>query len=137
MPATISCVSLPVDDLQRSARFYRDCLGMTVDVAENADHIPIPLRGGHYLVLILKAEFAEFSTMVHQSLAAPGSTSCILSYFAATIEEVDDILARCADSGGNLGSQAIDRAWGYSGYVTDPDGHIWEIMYNANFAQGT
>jgi hypothetical protein len=32
---------------------------------------------------------------------------------------------------GGLTHEAHDRPWGiYSGYSRDPDGHLWEVMWN-------
>jgi catechol 2,3-dioxygenase-like lactoylglutathione lyase family enzyme len=37
MPAAISCVTFPVDDLQKSLAFYRDGIGLKVEESEE-DH---------------------------------------------------------------------------------------------------
>jgi len=34
-------------------------------------------------------------------------------------------------------SNSCDRPWGiYSGYFRDPDGHLWEIIWNRKAATG-
>ena len=43
MPAAISCVTVPVDDLQKSIAFYRDVLGLTPE-EQDADHAAFARR---------------------------------------------------------------------------------------------
>lgn len=139
MNARISCITLAVDDIQKSLTFYRDGLGLTTqsdaDLAEGADHVPLKLPGDLYLVLILRAGFTEFTQMTNQTNAPRGSSECILSYFAASKEEVDAILERAAAAGGTVPRQAKDEQWGYAGYIKDPDGHLWEIMWNPKLVE--
>jgi len=43
---------------------------------------------------------------------------------------VDAIIARAVAAGATLQKAAVDTDWGgYSGYVADPDGHLWEIAW--------
>ena len=38
-------------------------------------------------------------------------------------------------AGATLVKPAQDVFWGgYSGYFADPDGHLWEVAWNPNFA---
>jgi hypothetical protein len=76
-----------------------------------------------------RAEFAKYTKIAHQPDAPRGSSECILGYFAASKEDVDAILKRANAAGGAVPGEAEDQPWGYSGYFTDPDGHLWEIMW--------
>jgi predicted lactoylglutathione lyase len=134
MEPTIGCITLPVDDIGRALTFYRDGLGLPAEgfagYAEGDDHVAIELKGGLYLVLILRSEFAEFTSAAHQAAAVPETSECILSCFTSSKEEVDAILGRSEAAGGFVPGEAMDQPWGYAGYVKDPDGHLWEIMWN-------
>ena len=45
--------------------------------------------------------------------------------------EVDDVMAQAARAGATITDLARDRFFGgYSGYFRDPDGHIWEVIWN-------
>lgn len=135
MKQRIDCISLPTDDLKRVVTFYRDGLGWPMeDIGEDADHIPLTLQGGSYLVFILRPEFASFTEMAKLETAPRGASGCILSYFAASGEEVDDILRRAAKAGASV-TPASERAWGYAGFFADPDSHLWEVMWNANMSK--
>ena len=56
-------------------------------------------------------------------------------------EAVDDVLATAADAGARITRPAVAAdCGGYSGYLTDLDGHLWEIAHNPGFplaADGT
>ena len=55
MPAAISCVTVPVDDLQKSIAFYRDVLGLTAE-EQDEDHAAFD-ADGVYFVLLNRSEF--------------------------------------------------------------------------------
>ena len=46
---------------------------------------------------------------------------------------VDSTLDLAKKAGAIITDHARDRFWGgYSGYFQDPDGHLWEVVYNPN-----
>jgi uncharacterized protein len=131
MKPTIHCVTLPVNDPKRAFKFYKDGLGLSADEpGESNDHVAFTLEGNLYLVIILREEFVKFTKMADQSEAPRGTSECVLSYFAGTREEVDCILRNAEAAGSTASGQASDRPSGYAGYFKDPDGHLWEIMWN-------
>jgi len=127
MPAAISCVTLPVDDLQKSLTFYRDGLGLA-PVESDEEHIAFDLEGV-YLVLLDRSEFGTYVERVGHRPAAKGSAETILSYFADSKADVDALMAQAQKAGATI-SAAKDEDWGYSGYFTDPDGHTWEVLFD-------
>jgi len=134
MSARISCITLPVKDLKKSLIFYRDGLGFPAEdvvvPTESDDHIALLMPGDLYLVLLLRDGFSEFSHLLNNTTAEPNASECLLSYFASSKEEVDQIFARAKQHGGQINNLPTQQAWGYSAYVKDPDGHFWEIMFN-------
>jgi uncharacterized protein len=129
MPAAISCVTVPVDDLQKSIAFYRDGLGLAPE-EQDADHAAFDLDGV-YLVLLDRSEFGVYVETVGHRPAARGSAEAILSYFAESRAEVDALLAKVKGIGATV-SPAEDDEGIYSGYFTDPDGHTWEVLHDAS-----
>lgn len=127
MPAAISCVTVPVDDLQKSLAFYRDGLGLA-PVENDEEHAAFDLDGV-YLVILERSEFGTYVERVGHRPAAKGSAEAILSYFADSKGEVDTIMAQAQRAGASI-SAAKDEEWGYSGYFTDPDGHTWEVLFD-------
>ena len=64
-------------------------------------------------------------------LAAAKTGEFTIGHAVATRADVDALLAHAQTVGATLTGEAHDRAWGiYSGFFHDPDGHLWEIMWN-------
>lgn len=136
MSARISCISLPVKNLKKSLQFYRDGIGLSADgLAELADgekQVSLQIEGAQYLVLLTRQSFSEYAEKAKQTVADSASSECIFTYFASTQHEVDEILKRAEKNGGSVFQRPMLETPGYTGYVKDPDGHIWEIMLNPN-----
>jgi uncharacterized protein len=128
MPAAISCVTVPVDDLQKSLAFY-SALGLA-PVENDEEHVAFDLDGV-YFVLLDRSEFGTYVERVGHRPAGRGSAGTILSYFAENKGEVDAIMAKAQGAGATV-SAPRDEEWGYSGYFTDPDGHTWEVLFGAD-----
>lgn len=128
---TLNCVTLPVNNLQQSFRFYRETLGLSADEPEDkSDHVAFTLADRLYLVIILRSEFVKFTAFVDQADAPQGVSECVLSYFAGSSAEVDATLEKARRANALAVSDAKEQDWGYAGYFKDPDGHLWEIMWN-------
>lgn len=127
MPAAISCVTLPVDDLQKSLAFYQ-ALGLSAEERDE-DHAAFNLDGV-YLVLLNRSDFGVYVEGVGHRPAAKGAAEAILSYFTDSRGEVDALLAK-AKGAGATSTVPEDEDGTYSGYFTDPDGHTWEVLHDA------
>lgn len=127
MPAAISCVTFPVDDLQKSVAFYRDALGFTVE-EQDEEHASFDIDGV-YLVLLDRSEFGTYVEKVGFRPAGRGSSETIISYFAESRGDVDALMAKAKGAGATI-SAASDDDGVYSGYFTDPDGHTWEVLFD-------
>ncbi len=58
-----------------------------------------------------------------------------LSHNVASREEVSPILQKAESSGGKIIKEAQDVFWGgFSGYFADPDGYLWEIVWNPHIS---
>lgn len=138
MEQRISMVTLAVADLARNRRFYEAGLGWEVVSGETEGIVCFQL-GGMVLALYGRAAFAEDTGLGDTGLAdtglaedsAPPRQSVALAYNTRSREEVDTVIARAVDVGARLQKPAADAFWGgYSGYIADPDGHLWEIAWN-------
>lgn len=128
-PVTV-VVSLPVSDLDKSLRFYRDGLGMpTTGIDEGIIAFELPNLS---LFLIERAEYVKYtdrSGIAVGGIPSPGA--CVFSCAIGTREEVDDVLSRAEGAGGSAPRPADDREGSYTGYFSDPDGHLWELVCNS------
>ncbi len=63
--------------------------------------------------------------------ASPKTGEFSLGHIVADRADVDAVLNQAQSAGGTVLGQPRDRPWGiYSGYFRDPDGHLWEIIWN-------
>lgn len=139
MRPRIHVITLAVGDLDRALEFYREGLGFEspgVVGTEFAGDDTNPagavamfqLQGGLILSLYPRAELAKDANI---QLAAPQTGEFSIGHVVPSRGEVDALLAQAERAGATLTEQPHDRPWGiYSGYFRDPDGHLWEIVWN-------
>ncbi|MCW5623319.1 MAG: VOC family protein, partial [Burkholderiales bacterium] len=54
-----------------------------------------------------------------------------LGHNVASEAEVDAVMQQAAAAGARIVKPAQATFWGgYAGYFQDPDGHLWEIVFN-------
>ena len=129
MPAAISCVTVPVENLQKSIAFYRDGLGLSVE-EQDEEHAAIDCDGV-YLVLLERSEFGTYVERLGHRPASRGAAETIISYFTESKAEVDAVMAQAQRAGAQVVA-ASDEDGVYSGYFTDPDGHTWEVLFDGD-----
>jgi hypothetical protein len=139
MEPRIHVVTLAVDDLDRALRFYRDGLGLESpgvvgteyagDDANPAGAVAMfQLEGGLILSLYPRPELAKDAGV---PLGPPKTGEFSIGHLVGSREEVDALLARAEAAGATLTGEPHERPWGiYSGYFRDPDGHLWEVVWN-------
>jgi catechol 2,3-dioxygenase-like lactoylglutathione lyase family enzyme len=133
MKPSISVLTLGVADLERSLVFYRDGLGLPTEgiVGREFEHGAVAfftLSGGLRLAVWAQADIAHDTGL---PVTAPSPTSFTIGHNVATREEVDAIMAEAARAGAGIVKPAQDTFYGgYAGYFRDPDGHVWEAVWN-------
>lgn len=138
MDARISVVTLAVDDLDRALAFYRDGLGLSSrgvvgtefagDEHAPAGAIVIFELSDLTLALYPRSELAKDANI---EFGPPKSGEFSVGHFVSSKAEVDDLLSAAQAAGATLTDEPHDRPWGiYSGYFRDPDGHLWEVIWN-------
>lgn len=135
--ARIDVLTLAVTDLPRALAFYRDGLGLPAEGIvgeefvgddENAGGAAAMFKLGGGLLLMLYPDLAKDADIPR---AAHRAGAFSIGQLVASRDDVDAILARAADAGGTIPAPPRERPWGiYSGYFEDPDGHLWEIIWN-------
>lgn len=139
MEPRIHVITLAVGDLERALAFYRDGLGLDspgVTGTEFAGDDTSPagavamfeLQGGLILALYPRSELAKDANV---PLGPPKTGEFSVGHAVARREDVDALLAQAEAAGASVPERPHDRPWGiYSGYFRDPDGHLWEIVWN-------
>ncbi|MFN3321127.1 MAG: VOC family protein [Allorhizobium sp.] len=127
----ISLITLGVSDVARSTEFYAR-LGWTKSSASNDDVTFIQLKG-IVLGLFSRASLAADADVENTPSGFAGIT---LAYNVSSEIGVDAVVKFAVSCGARLVKAPEKVFWGgYSGYVADPDGHLWEIAYNPFFPQ--
>jgi uncharacterized protein len=138
MEPRLDVITLAVDDLERALVFYRDSLGLHTEGVVATDLLDektgaegaiviFKLESGLILALYPRSELARDAAV---PAGPPQSGQFSLGQVVASRADVDRILERAAAAGAVV-TPPHDRPWGiYSGYFRDPDGHLWEIIWN-------
>jgi uncharacterized protein len=128
--AHVSLVTLGVDDLDRATRFYAG-LGWEPSAASVEDTI-VFLRGGAVVLALFGRE--DLATEAGLAASAPAGATMALAMNVASDDEVEATVEAAVRAGGWIARPGRRADWGgYSAYVTDPDGHLWEIAHNPMF----
>ena len=133
MKPRVTVITLGVDDLDRALRFYRDGLGWRTDgiVGTQFEHgavVFFELEGGLALALWPRASLAHDSGL---PVSSPGAPPFSLGHNVSSREDVDAVMQQALRAGASVVKVAHDTFWGgYAGYFRDPDGHLWEVVWN-------
>ncbi|NYG32541.1 VOC family protein [Sphaerotilus montanus] len=133
MKPRLTVLTLAVDDLDRALRFYRDGLGFATPGIfgtefEHGAVAFIDLQPGLKLALWPRRSLAHDTGL---PLQPPSATELSLGHNVRSREEVDAVMAQAAAAGAVVVKPAQDTFWGgYGGYFQDPDGHLWEVVWN-------
>ena len=139
MKPRISVITLCVDELEEAVRFYRDGLGLPTEgiIGEEFEHGAVAFFD---LNLGLKLAVWPRKSLSHDTglpLRAPGSTEFSIGHNVSSKAEVDEVMTQASNAGAMIVKAAQDTLWGgYAGYFKDPDGHLWEIVWNPQLLPG-
>ncbi|MCG6122242.1 MAG: VOC family protein [Microvirga sp.] len=133
MKPCISVLTLGVADLERSLAFYRDGLGLPTDgvVGREFEHGAVAffdLSGGLKLAIWAQDDIA-FDTGLPKPPVS--STAFTIGHNVSRKGEVDETMEAARRAGAEIiKSPQYTFYGGYAGYFRDPDGHVWEIVWN-------
>ncbi len=130
MEQRVSIITLGVSDLKRSREFY-ERLGWQRSMAK-AEGIVFFQAGGMAVALYPRDELAKDAGV---AAAGQGFSGMALAYNTRNRSEVDSLMKEAASAGAIIVKPAQEAFWGgYSGYFSDPDGFLWEVAWNSEFA---
>ena len=136
MQARIDVITLGVANLERSVAFYRalgvESQGIIGTEFPGGTAAMFELDGGLILALYGRD---DLEADANATFDAPGRGEFSIGHLVASREEVDTVLVGAVAAGATLTEEPRDRPWGiYSGYFRDPDGHLWEVIWNPRSA---
>jgi catechol 2,3-dioxygenase-like lactoylglutathione lyase family enzyme len=124
-------VTLGVADLDRSIAFY-SAIGWQMR-GDRAQGIVWFKTSGTWIGLFPRGDLAE-DAAVPLADDLPPFRDITLALNLPTEGDVDTAFTTMLAAGATLVKTAHRMDWGgYSGYVADPDGHLWELCFNPMF----
>jgi uncharacterized protein len=125
----VTTIMLGVEDLDRSKRFYGEGLGCTIK-QDYPGFVKLSLGdGSSSLALYQREDAAQDAGVPAEGSGFRGvSFHCIVR----SRDAVDEIIGKAVAAGGSVVKEAAAAEWGgYSGYFSDPDGHLWKVATSA------
>ena len=120
----ITAITLFVDDLARTKRFYQEVLGVSL-VYEDAQSAAFEV--GTIVVNLLESSQAE-GLIGPAPVASQESGSRM--QLTVTVDDVDAVCDMLAARGVSLINGPMDRPWGIrTACFADPAGHVWEVAH--------
>jgi predicted lactoylglutathione lyase len=129
--AHLSLVTLGVAKLERSIDFY-ETLGFRRKVLA-AEGVGFFQAGACAISVYPSAELARDANVAVEGMAET-FRGVSLAWNCQSKADVDAVIDRARRAGAVIRKPAQDAFWGgYTGYFSDPDGHLWEVAYNPHF----
>jgi len=128
MKTHVSGITLGVEDVERSKRFYGEGLGW-----------PVAMDTQGYVAFGINNGTAWFGLLPREALAGAAGVSAegsgfggiVLSYVVSSNERVDEILAEAETAGGRIVEPGREKWGSYGGHFADPDGYLWNVGVGA------
>ena len=133
MKPRITIITIGVDDLDRSLRFYRDGLGFPTRgiVGTEYEHGAVAffdLTNGQKLAIWARRDLAHEAKV---PLGPRSATEFSLGHNVGSQAEVDAVIGQAHRAGATITDPPHEAFWGgYTGSFQDPDGHLWEVAWN-------
>jgi catechol 2,3-dioxygenase-like lactoylglutathione lyase family enzyme len=125
MDINVNVITLAVQDLDSSKRFYTEGLGASI-TQDQGGFVSLDLAEGSSGLALYRREDLAGDAGVRAD--GSGFRGVTLSYITDSADQVDAVIARAAAAGGAVTKPAKRALWGgYSGVVADPDGHLWKV----------
>ncbi|MEM9078134.1 MAG: VOC family protein [Bacteroidota bacterium] len=127
MEQRLTIITLGVSDLEKSTRFYENQFGWVKSASSN-EHISFFTLNGILFSLYEKNALAQDADVDAKASGFKGFT---LAHNTRSENEVDSIIEGLRKKGVEIVKEPQKVHWGgYSGYVSDLDGNLWEIAFN-------
>jgi catechol 2,3-dioxygenase-like lactoylglutathione lyase family enzyme len=127
MQPRITLITLGVSDLKKLRDFYQNAFGWTPLPMSDDNVVFFQLNG------LLLSLFPDHALAEDAGVPAKGSgfKKFSLAHNLRSEKEVDDLINELESKGVTIVKRPQKVFWGgYSSYVSDPDGNLWEIAHN-------
>lgn len=123
-------INLPVKDIDQSVAFFNK-LGFTLNGRNGVTPTMASFFIGskNFVMMLCRNDVLEDFSGQKISDTSKG-TEMIISIDAESREEVDDMLQKAVDAGGQIYAKAGEKdGWMYGGGFADLDGHRWNLLH--------
>ncbi|MBK9177823.1 MAG: VOC family protein [Flavobacteriales bacterium] len=128
MPTQIF-VNMLVKDLARSMTFYK-AIGWKFNKAfTNDDAACLVISDTIYAMLHTPKSIRRFLPKSRKVIDPAKQTEVLLAVSVEKRRSVDTMHAKALKAGGGEVRPAEDHGWMYGQTFSDPDGHIWELLW--------
>lgn len=127
MEQRLTMITLGVGDMDKMRSFYEEKFRWAAREDSNEQIVFFKLNG-ILLGLFGKQALAEDATV---DAAGEGFRGFTLAHNLQSEAEVDKLFTEFKAQGVTVTKDPEKTSWGgYSGYIADPEGNLWEIAYN-------
>lgn len=127
MEQRLTIITLGVSDLKKSTEFYENIFGWEKSESSN-EYISFFTLNGIQLALYGRNELARDATVDSNGNGFKGFT---ISFNTKSEKEVDQLIKNLRNKGVKIVKEPQKADWGgYSSYISDLDGNLWEIAFN-------
>jgi predicted lactoylglutathione lyase len=120
-------VTLPVADLAAARSFYEG-LGYRINEHSSDETTAAVVVDDTIVVKLLTRE--AFAELAPGEVGDPSRTTTVVhSLTVPDRQDVDDLVAKALAAGGRPAVAARDAGPTYTGSFTDPDGHVWQVVW--------
>jgi lactoylglutathione lyase len=118
----LGAISLFVEDLPRTAAFYRDVFGLE---AVHEDDDSSAFRFGSTILNVLRVQAAH---ELVEPAPVGGADAGRRMQLTVWVDDADAVCAQLKEQGVELLNGPVDRPWGQrTAAFADPAGHVWEV----------
>jgi predicted enzyme related to lactoylglutathione lyase len=128
MKPHVSGITLGVEDVERSKRFYGEGLGWPIEM-DKQGYVAFSINNGTGAFGLLSREALASANGV--SSEGSGFGGIVLSHVVSKNDRVDEILAQGEAAGGKVVEPAREKWGSYGATFADPDGHLWSLGVGA------
>jgi uncharacterized protein len=122
-------LNLPVADVAASRAFWT-ALGFSVNEAfSDESSVSVGISDAIHLQLLSRDRFTGFLPEGTATADPRAATAALYALSCDSREEVDQLVEKAAGSGGGTWTPATDHGYMYGSSFTDPDGHVFELMW--------
>jgi uncharacterized glyoxalase superfamily protein PhnB len=127
MEQRITFITLGVKNLETSIDFYENKFGWKRSPLSTGDIVFFELNGIS-MSLYRREELAKDATV---NSAGSGFKGFTMAYNARSEDQVNTLIQTLREKGVAIVKEPQKVFWGgYSSYIADPDGFLWEIAFN-------